>query len=50
MKSESHPQKLCISAWKAFKKDEKLFHVKGSFRSQDIYIFVATFLSSRKTV
>ena len=35
---------------KLFKNDEKcfLFHLKSSFRSQDIYIFVLTFWSCEK--
>ena len=36
--------------WKPFKNDEKLFllHLKSSFLSQDISVFVATFWSCRK--
>ena len=36
--------------WKPFKIDEKgfLFHLKSSFRSQDIQVFVTTFCSCRK--
>ena len=36
--------------WKPFKNDEKcfLFHLKSSFRSQDILVFVTTFSSCRK--
>ena len=36
--------------WKPFKNDEKcfLFHLKSSFRSQDILIFVLSFWSCRK--
>ena len=44
--SDSHlPKKLCyLLHWKPFKIDEKcfLFHVKSSFGSWDIYIFVLT--------
>ena len=34
--------RFCLVQWKPFKNDEKgfLFHVKSSFRSWDIYIFV----------
>ena len=42
---------LCyLLEWKPFKNNEKcfLFHLKGSFRSQDIYLFVTTFWSCRK--
>ena len=37
--------------WKPFKNDDKcfLFHLKSSFRSQDIQFFVLTFWSCRKT-
>ena len=37
--------------WKRFKNDKEylLFHLKSSFRSQDIYFFVLTFWSCRKT-
>ena len=37
--------------WMSFKNDEKcfLFHLKSSFRSQDISVFVSTFLPCRKT-
>ena len=36
--------------WKSFENDEKcfLFHLKSSFCSQDIYVFVTTFWSCRK--
>ena len=36
--------------WKTFKNGEKcfLFHLKSSFRSQDIYVFVMTFWSCMK--
>ena len=36
--------------WKPFKNDEKgfLFHLKSPFRSEDISVFVMTFLSCRK--
>ena len=42
---------LCyLLDWKPFKNDEKcfLFHIKSSFRSQDIWVFVMTFCSCRK--
>ena len=37
--------------WKPFKNDEKcfLFHLKSSFRSQDIWVFVLTFWSWEET-
>ena len=37
--------------WKPFKNDEKwfLFHLKSSFCSQDIYIFILIFWLRRKT-
>ena len=52
LKSYSHlPKKMCyLLHWKPFKIDEKyfLFHLKSSFRSQNIQAFVWTFSSSRK--
>ena len=47
----SLPKKLCyLLHWKPFKNDEKcfLFHLKSSFRSQDIWVFVMTFWSCWK--
>ena len=40
-----------FGSWKPFKIDEKcfLFHLKSSFRSQDIYVFVLIFWSFSKT-
>ena len=53
LKSDSHPPKNCfyLLQWKPFKNNAKyfLFHVKCSFRSWDIYIFVLTFWLCRKT-
>ena len=57
LKSDSnHPKKKQKKAfyflqWSPFKNDEKcfLYHLKSSFRSQDIYIFVMTFWSYRKS-
>ena len=53
LKSDSHlPSKnLChFLDWKPFKNDGKcfLFHLKSSFCSQDIKVFVMTFWSCRK--
>ena len=42
---------LCyLLHWKPFKNDKKyfIFHLKNSFRSQDIYVFIMTFGSCRK--
>ena len=53
LKSHSHHPKNCyLLDWKPFKNDEKclLFHLKSSFRSQVILVFLATFLSCRKMV
>ena len=40
-----------FSKWKPFKNDEKcfLFHLRSSFLSQDILVFVLTFWSRKKT-
>ena len=50
--SDSHlPKKFVLFAWlKVLKNDGKclLFHLKNSFRSQDILVFVTTFSSCRK--
>ena len=46
LKSDSHlPKKSYLLQRYPFKNDEKyfFFHLKSSFRSQDIYIFVSTF-------
>ena len=52
LKYDSHLPKntFCLLQWKSFKNDEKcfLFHLKSSFSSQDIYIFVSTCWSCRK--
>ena len=52
LKSDCHLlKKLCYFLdWKPFENEEKcfLFHVKSSFRSQDIYVFVMAFWSCRK--
>ena len=53
LKSDSDlPKKnLCyLLDWQPFKNDEKcsLFHLKSSFRSEDIYVFVTTFSLSTK--
>ena len=52
LKSDSHlPKKLCyLLHWKTFKNHDKcfLFHLKISFRFQDIKVFVMTFWSCRK--
>ena len=44
------PSKNFALDWKPLKKDEKYFllHLKSSFRSQDIYVFVKIFWSYRK--
>ena len=53
LKSDPHlPKKNCVicfieSALKVMK-NVFLFHLKSSFRSQDIYVFVMTFSSCRK--
>ena len=47
----SPSRKLCyLLHWKPFKNHEKcfLFHLKSSFRYQDILVFVTTFWSCRK--
>ena len=53
-KSGSHLSKklFYLLQWKAFQKDEKcfLFHLKNSFRFQDIYIFVLAFHSTRNNL
>ena len=52
LKSNSHLQKKLsyLLYRKSFENDEKcfLFHLKSSFCSQDIYVFVTTFWSCRK--
>ena len=51
LNSGSHLPKNLLH-WKPFKNDEKyffLFHLKSSFRSQDIWVFVTTFWSCRKS-
>ena len=52
LREDSHlPKKIIhLLQWQLFKNDEKcfLFHVKSSFRSQDILIFVITFWACRK--
>ena len=47
LKSGSHLRNFCFIC---FKNDEKyfLFHLKSSFRSQDIYVFVLTFWACSK--
>ena len=52
-KSVSHLPKrfyFYLLQWKPFKNDENclLFHLKSSFRSQDIQIFILTFWSCRR--
>ena len=44
------PKKYYLLHWKPFKSDEKcfLFHLKSSFRSQYIQVFVMTFWSCKK--
>ena len=52
LESDSHiPKKrFYLLQWKPFKNDEKfLFYFKSSFPSQDIYTFVLTFWSYKKT-
>ena len=53
LKSDSYLQKkfVLLLDWKSFKNDEKwfLFHLKSSFHSQDIYVFVTTFWSCKKS-
>ena len=47
----SPSKKLCyLLDWKSRKNDEKcfLFHLKNSFHSQDIYVFVTSFRQCRK--
>ena len=51
LKLDSHlPNKLLFASMTAFKNDEKcfLFHLKSSFRSQDIQTFVLTLWLCRK--
>ena len=46
-----HPAKLSnIFDWKPFKNEEKcfLFHLKSSFRTQDIFVFVKPYWLCRK--
>ena len=48
--SPSKKMSFYFLPWKPFKNDEKcfLFHLKSSFRSQGIWIFVLTFWSCRR--
>ena len=49
--SPSKNKMLYLLQWKPLENDEKcfLFHLKSSFGFQDIYVFVLTFCSCRKT-